>query len=252
MPLPILEFKNIHKSFYSRNVEKKVLDGVDFEINKGGISSIFGSSGVGKSTILSIICGIIKQDVGDIILEGTNINKLEPFERPISLVMDEPLLFPNINVEENIGFGLKLSKNRGKNIGKSVKEIMEMLDISGIEKRFPDEISMGQAQRVSIARALAIKPEILLMDEPFSNMDIISKNRARRLIKSIQSEINVTILLVTHDIDDIMNLSNVMFILNNGKIQEQGRPEDLLKNPGTQDTANLLGVGKNFNNEDEK
>ncbi len=243
MSSSILEIKNIHKNFYSGNVIKKVLDGVSFEIKQGEISSIFGYSGEGKSTLLSIISGIIKQDGGNIVFNGEIIDKLEPFERPISLVMDEPLLFPKMNIEENIGFGLRLLKNRTKNKYKTtenpVKRLMEMLDITGLEKRMPYEISMGQAQRVSIARALIISPEILLMDEPFSNLDVVSKNRVRNLIKSIQSEIKVTILLVTHDIDDIMNLSCMMFILNNGKIQKQGHPKDLFKNSMTEYTASL-------------
>ncbi|MCL5408742.1 MAG: ATP-binding cassette domain-containing protein [Candidatus Omnitrophica bacterium] len=244
MSLTILKCKNIHKSFYSRNIEKKVLDGVDFEINQGEISSIFGYSGAGKTTLLSIIAGVIKQDKGNIIFQGENIDNLEPFERHISLVMDEPLLFPRMNVEKNIAFGMKLLRNKSENtyqnIEKHIKELMEMLDITGIEKRMPDEISMGQAQRVSIARALAIKPKILLMDEPFSNLDIVSKNRIRNLLKTIQLKINITILLVTHDIDDIINLSDTLFILKNGKIYQQGNPKNILKDLNMEQIDKLL------------
>jgi ABC-type sugar transport system ATPase subunit len=249
--MDFLEVKNINKSFKN----KKILKDVSFSIKKGEISSIFGYSGEGKSTVLSIICGLLKQDSGDVFLNGKNIGKMEPYERSISLVMDEPLLFPNMNIMENIAFGLKLNKNKAKlslhkQNKKSVKDIvlniMDILGISGLENRFPNEISMGQSQRISLARAIVTNPDIILMDEPFSNLDIISKTKVRSLIKKIQKELKITILLVTHDIEDIMNLSDTMFILNKGYIQEFGNPEDIIKKPSSWDTACLMGTDNIF------
>ncbi len=246
--MKLLEIKNICKSF----LDKKILNGINLDIESGEISSIFGYSGEGKSTLLKIICGIIKQDNGDIMLNGKNINNLEPYERHTVLVMDEPLLFPHMNVFENIAFGSKLSSNKkryinnNKKILKSTKEIMELLGITGLEKRYPNEISMGQAQRVSLARALIVNPEIILMDEPFSNLDIISKTKVRKLIKDINGELKIPMLLVTHDIEDVLNLSNKMFILNHGKIQDSGKPKDVLKKPSSMDTAFLLGTENIF------
>ena len=245
--MKLLEIKNISKSFSN----KKVLDVINLEIESGEISSIFGYSGEGKSTVLKIICGILKQDGGDVILNAKNINNLESCERRTPLVMDEPLLFPNMNVIENIEFGLKLNLSKrnsdnynGKNkkLFYSPKEIMELLGITGLEKRYPGEISMGQAQRVSLARALIVNPEIILMDEPFSNLDIISKTKVRKLIKDINRELKISILLVTHDIEDVVNLSDKMFILNDGKIQDSGHPKEVLKKPSSIDTAFLLGT----------
>ena len=245
--MKLLEIKNISKSFSN----KKVLDVINLEIESGEISSIFGYSGEGKSTMLKIICGILKQDCGDVVLNAKNINNLESCERRTPLVMDEPLLFPNMNVIENIEFGLKLNlnkRNAPNNTGKnkklfySPKEIMELLGITGLEKRYPGEISMGQAQRVSLARALIVNPEIILMDEPFSNLDIISKTKVRKLIKDINRELKISILLVTHDIEDVVNLSDKMFILNDGKIQDSGHPKEVLKKPSSIDTAFLLGT----------
>ena len=245
--MKLLEIKNISKSF----LNKKVLDGINLEIEGGEISSIFGYSGEGKSTMLKIICGILKQDCGDVILNAKNINNLESYERRTPLVMDEPLLFPNMNVIENIKFGLKLNINKRNlinNIGKnkkifySPKEIMELLGITGLEKRYPSEISMGQAQRVSLARALIVNPEIILMDEPFSNLDIISKTKVRKLIKDVNRELKISILLVTHDIEDVVNLSDKMFILNDGKIQDSGHPKEVLRKPSSIDTAFLIGT----------
>ncbi len=246
--MKLLEIKNIYKSFSG----KKVLTGINLDIESGEISSIFGYSGEGKSTLLKIICGIIKHDNGDIMLNGKSINSLEPYERHAVLVMDEPLLFPHMNVFENIAFGSKLSSNKkrhinnNRNILKSTKEIMELLGITGLEKRYPDEISMGQAQRVSLARVLIVNPEIILMDEPFSNLDIISKTKVRKLIKDINNELKISMLLVTHDIEDVLNLSNKMFILNNGKIQDSGKPKDVLKKPSSMDAAFLLGTENIF------
>ncbi|MDA8298429.1 MAG: ABC transporter ATP-binding protein [Deltaproteobacteria bacterium] len=249
--MDFLEVKNINKSFKN----KKILKDVTFNIKKGEISSIFGYSGEGKSTVLSIICGLLKQDSGDVFLNGKNISKMEPYERSISLVMDEPLLFPNMNTMENIAFGLKLNKNRTKlslhkQNKKSVKDIvlniMDILGISGLENRYPGEISMGQSQRISLARAIVTNPDIILMDEPFSNLDIISKTKVRSLIKNIQKELKITILLVTHDIEDVMNLSDTMFILNKGYIQEFGNPEDIIKKPSSWDTACLMGTENIF------
>ena len=246
--MKLLEIKNIYKSFSG----KKVLTGINLDIESGEISSIFGYSGEGKSTLLKIICGIIKQDNGDIMLNGKSINSLEPYERHAVLVMDEPLLFPHMNVFENIAFGSKLSSNKKRhinnkrNILKSAKEIMELLGIRGLEKRYPNEISMGQAQRVSLARALIVNPEIILIDEPFSNLDIISKTKVRKLIKDINNELKISMLLVTHDIEDVLNLSDKMFILNNGKIQDSGKPKDVLKKPSSMDAAFLLGTENIF------
>ncbi len=246
--MKLLEIKNIYKSFSG----KKVLTGINLDIESGEISSIFGYSGEGKSTLLKIICGIIKHDNGDIMLNGKSINSLEPYERHAVLVMDEPLLFPHMNVFENIAFGSKLSSNKkrhinnNRNILKSAKEIMELLGIRGLEKRYPNEISMGQAQRVSLARALIVNPEIILMDEPFSNLDIISKTKVRKLIKDINNELKISMLLVTHDIEDVLNLSDKMFILNSGKIQDSGKPKDVLKKPSSMDAAFLLGTENIF------
>ena len=247
--MKLLEIKNIRKSISY----KKVLDGVNLEIEKGEISSIFGFSGEGKSTILKIICGILKQDEGDVLINGKILNNTESYERRTPIVMDEPLLFPNMNVIENIEFALKL--NNGRKYPKYIKEaerienkfyspqeIIELLGITGLEKRYPHEISMGQAQRVSLARALMVNPDIILMDEPFSNLDIISKIKVRKLIKDINKELNISILLVTHDIEDVMNLSDKMFILNDGKIQDSGCPKDVLKKPSSIDTAFLIGT----------
>jgi ABC-type Fe3+/spermidine/putrescine transport system ATPase subunit len=245
--MKLLEIKNIIKSFH----DKKVLDGVSLETENGEISSIFGYSGEGKSTLLKIISGILKQDGGDVMLKGRNINKLEPYERRAAIVMDEPLLFPNMNALDNIAFGLKINSNRKRHTENNIKsektlnsprEIMELLGITGLEKRYPSEISMGQAQRVSIARALIVNPDIMLMDEPFSNLDIISKTKVRKLIKDINRELGISILLVTHDIEDVVNLSDKMFILNGGKIQDSGHPKEVLKKPSSIDTAFLLGT----------
>ncbi|HEC25370.1 MAG TPA: ABC transporter ATP-binding protein [bacterium] len=246
--MKLLEIKNIYKNFSN----KKVLHGINLDIENGEISSIFGYSGEGKSTLLKIICGIIKQDSGDIVLNEKNINNLEPYERSTTLVMDEPLLFPHMNVLENIAFGSKLRANKkrhttsNKKALESPKEIMGLLGITGLEKRYPSEISMGQAQRVSLARALIVNPEIILMDEPFSNLDIISKTKVRKLIKEINCELKISILLVTHDIEDVINLSNKMFILNKGEIKDSGRPKDVLKKPSSIETAFLIGTENIF------
>lgn len=245
--MKLLEIKNVHKSFSGKNV----LDGINLDTEDGEISSIFGYSGEGKSTILKIICGISRQDRGDVILKGKNINGLEPYERRAALVMDEPLLFPNMNVLDNIGFGLKLNSGKKKYDKKdksfnSPGEIMELLGITGLEKRFAGEISMGQAQRVSLARALMVNPDIILMDEPFSNLDIISKTKVKKLIKDINREFRISMLLVTHDIEDVINLSDKMFILNGGKIQDAGKPKDVLKKPSSIDSAFLLGTENIF------
>lgn len=238
----ILEIKNIHKSFK----EVKVLKGINFEVSPTEIVSIFGQSGEGKSTLLKIICGLSKQDSGNIILQNKIIDKLEPYERHIGIVMDEPLLFPHMNVFENISFGLKLNKYKHhqsqNDISRLTTQVMKLLGIDGLEKRYPHEISMGQAQRVSIARALIVEPKILLMDEPFSNLDLISKTKVKQLIKKIHESLKVPIILVTHDIEDVISLSDRMLILNQGKIQISGPPSEVLKNPNSIDLAFLLGT----------
>lgn len=238
----ILEVKNIRKNF--KNIE--ILKDINLEISSTDIASVFGYSGEGKSTLLKIICGLVKPDFGNVILENNDISRFETNQRHISLVMDEPLLFPNMNVFQNISFGLKLSNNKrklsSKQIHKLTMEIMHFLGIDGLEDRYPNEISMGQSQRVSIARALVIEPKIVLMDEPFSNLDLISKTKVKKLIKKIHKELNIPILLVTHDLDDVMSLADIMFVLNKGKIQISGSPTEVLKTPDSLDLAFLLGT----------
>ena len=206
----MLNLKNIN-FYYGKN---KILDDMNFNVDKGEIIAVLGSSGSGKSTLLNIICGLETVSSGSIFLNGKDITNLECEKRNIGLVFQDYALFPHLTVEKNVGFALKSSKDP------AVDTMLDLVKMKSFKKRYPYELSGGEKQRVAIARSLAAKPSILLLDEPFSNLDANLKAEVRNDIKEILKKSNTTAVIVTHDIEDAYDLADRIIYIKDGKVDK--------------------------------
>ncbi|HAE91972.1 ABC transporter ATP-binding protein [Tissierella praeacuta] len=233
--------KNIEKSFN----KIKVLNNINFEVEEGKVVSLLGSSGCGKTTTLKIIAGLIKPDSGEILLGEDNITDSPVEKRGTVIVFQDYLLFPHLNVEENIGFGLKMSRVSKKDIGIKVEKMLELVQLKGYNKKYPNELSGGQQQRVALARALAIEPKVLLLDEPFSSLDTKLREDMREFTLEIQRKLNITTILVTHDKEEALMSSDKIAIMLNGEIKQFGTPEELYERPNSIEVADFFG-DKNY------
>ena len=215
-----LELENICKKYESEDAGSFLLSNIKLTIEDGEFISILGPSGCGKTTILRIIAGIIRPDRGSIFVEKIDITEMPIEKRNFALVAQQPLLFPNMNVIENVAFGLKMKGiSKGERLSKSA-DILSSLGLKGLEKRFPSQLSGGEEQRVAIARALVVKPKVLLMDEPFSALNEELRLDMRKLLHKIHKESGVTIIFVTHFKEEADFLSNKIAIMSKGKIDE--------------------------------
>ena len=228
---------NITKSFD----EKIVLQDINIDIKDGELVSLLGVSGCGKSTTLQLIAGLINPDSGDIIFNDKSVLNTPTGKRDAVIVFQEYLLFPHMSVYENIEFGLKM-KNINKKIRKDkVNELIKLVKLNGYENKYPSELSGGQKQRVAIARTLAINPKVLLLDEPFSNLDINLRNEMREFVLNLQKKLHITTILVTHDKEEALIMSDKIAVMVNGKIEQFDKPEILYQKPRTKSVANIFG-----------
>lgn len=227
----VLEIKNITKSFNNKKV--KALTNVSFSLKKGEIISIVGESGSGKTTIIRLITGLETPDNGKIILNDELVSSEEVFVAPekrnVGMVFQDYALFPHLTVFENIVYGISKQKNKED----TVSEMLTLVDLQGYEKRYPYELSGGEQQRVALARALAPNPNILILDEPFSNLDVILRNQLRKEIASILQKTRKTAIFITHDIKDAIAISDKMIVLQKGEIIQQGTISEVCKNPNS-------------------
>lgn len=233
--------KNIEKSFN----KIKVLNNINFEVEEGKVVSLLGPSGCGKTTTLKIIAGLIKPDSGEILLREDTITNIPVEKRGTVIVFQDYLLFPHLNVEENIGFGLKMARVSKKNINIQVENMLELVQLKGYNKKYPNELSGGQQQRVALARALAIEPKVLLLDEPFSSLDTKLREDMREFTLEIQRKLNITTILVTHDKEEALMSSDKIAIMLNGEIKQFGTPEELYEKPNSIEVADFFG-DKNY------
>ncbi|MGC9403676.1 ABC transporter ATP-binding protein [Vibrio genomosp. F10] len=218
-----------------------VFEGIDFSVEKGEFITLLGPSGCGKSTLLRSLAGLNSVEGGEIWVEGENITDLAPQQRGIGMVFQSYALFPNMTVEGNIAFGLKM-KHMGKaDITKEVAHVIELVELKGKEKQYPHQLSGGQRQRVALARALVVKPRILLLDEPLSALDAKIRKHLRQQIRDIQKELNLTTIFVTHDQEEAMIMSDRIFLMNQGEIVQQGAPESIYTHPANEFVAGFMG-----------
>ena len=233
--------KNIQKSFG----KGKVLENIDFEVDDGKVVSLLGPSGCGKTTTLKVIAGLLQPDEGTVFIGDQNITKLPPEKRGTVIVFQDHLLFPHLNVEQNIGFGLKMAKHPKKEIKDRVEEMLDLVKLKGTNHKYPHELSGGQQQRIALARALAVSPKVLLLDEPFSNLDPRLRQEIRELTFEIQRNLGMTTILVTHDKEEALMSSDKIAFMQDGKIKQFGTPEELYQRPNSIEVAHFLGE-KNF------
>lgn len=221
----MLELKNVKKSY--DNVT--ILKDINLEIEDGEIVSILGPSGCGKTTLLNLILGITDVDSGKIIFNGTDLTNVPMEKRGFNIVFQDYALFPNLNVYQNITYGL-----RNKPGISTKNEVEDMIHLLGLEEHLQkriDQLSGGQKQRVALARTMVMKPKILLLDEPLSALDGVIKESIKDRIKTIAKEFNLTTIIVTHDPEEALTLSDRVMIVNEGKIAQYGRPEEIIETP---------------------
>lgn len=237
-----LELNQLNKSFG----EKAVVKNLSLSLNKGELLCLLGSSGCGKTTTLKMIGGFLKPDSGEILVDGMNITRLEPEQRPVSTVFQSYALFPHLTVLDNVIYGLKF-----KNIKKSAaKELgMEYLKSVSMEEYCNSkihEISGGQQQRVALVRSLITNPKVLLLDEPLSNLDAKLRVKMREEIKAIQKKFDTTMVFVTHDQEEAMVLGDYIAIMDEGNLVQIGKPEEVYTKPATMFARNFLGISNTF------
>ena len=232
-----LRIENLRKIFEeNRGIEK-----IDFSIEKGELISLLGPSGCGKTTLLNIIGGFLKPDNGKIYLENRDITDIPPEKRDISTVFQSYALFPHMNVLENIKYGLKYKKLTKKEQNELALEYLKIVGLDGYEKKSIQELSGGQQQRVALARALVLYPKVLLLDEPFSNLDAKLKISMREELKELQKNLKISMIFVTHDQEEALSISDKVVVMNNGRIEQIGTPEEIYYSPINEYVANFIG-----------
>ena len=233
-----IEFRGICKSYDGVN---QVLKNIDLNVEKGELVTLLGPSGCGKSTLLRSLAGLEQISSGKIILDGEDITDLPVQKRGIGMVFQQYSLFQNMNVEENIAFGLKIAKMDKLTISEKVKKAIEMVDLVGKEKSYPSQLSGGQQQRVAIARAIVMEPKVLLLDEPLSAIDAKLRRELQEKIKNVQKKLKITTIFVTHDQDEAMIMSDRIHLMNQGIIEQSGKPVDLYTHPVSKFAAEFIG-----------
>lgn len=233
-----IEFRGICKSYDGVN---QVLKNIDLDVEKGELVTLLGPSGCGKSTLLRSLAGLEQISSGKIILDGEDITNLPVQKRGIGMVFQQYSLFQNMNVEENIAFGLKIAKMDKLTISEKVKKAIEMVDLVGKEKSYPSQLSGGQQQRVAIARAIVMEPKVLLLDEPLSAIDAKLRRELQEKIKNVQKKLKITTIFVTHDQNEAMIMSDRIHLMNQGIIEQSGKPVDLYTHPVSKFAAEFIG-----------
>jgi sulfate transport system ATP-binding protein len=219
----------------------KVVDDLNFTVDKGRILAILGPSGCGKSTTLKIIAGLIRQDSGEVWLNGERLDDVPANKRRIGFVFQHYSLFPHMTVRRNIEFGLRVGGAGPKKMARKVKELLELVGLEGMEDRKPSQLSGGQQQRVALARALAIEPRLLLLDEPFGALDAKIRKRLRRDLKKLQKNTGITTIFVTHDQEEAFEVGYMIAVMREGTIDQIDLPRDLYDNPRTSFVAQFVG-----------
>jgi sulfate transport system ATP-binding protein len=232
-----VELKNINKTFGNY----KASDDVSLGIEKGHLIALLGPSGSGKTTILRMIAGLETPDSGDIIIDGKVVNNVPASERGIGFVFQNYALFKYMTVYDNIAFGLKVQKKSKSEIKERVNEMIELIGLKGLEKRYPSQLSGGQRQRVAFARAIAPNPHLLLLDEPFAAIDAKVRQELRSWLKEMIGKLGITSIFVTHDQDEAIEVADEIIVTNKGRVEQIGTPIDIYQNPKTAFTAGFFG-----------
>ncbi|MDP9297474.1 MAG: ABC transporter ATP-binding protein [Actinomycetota bacterium] len=225
------------------------VDDLSLDIEEGEFFSMLGPSGCGKTTTLRMIGGFEEPSSGTVYLGGRDVTDLPPYRRDVNTVFQSYALFPHLNVFENVAFGLRRKKVEKAEIADRVREVMNLVDLTGFEARKPAEMSGGQQQRVALARALVNRPKVLLLDEPLGALDLKLRKQMQLELKRIQQEVGITFIYVTHDQEEAMTMSNRFAVMRHGKIEQIGAPEEVYESPATEFVAGFLGASNLLNGE---
>ena len=229
------------KEFTGRDGATRAVDDVDLVTEPGEFLTLLGPSGCGKTTTLRMIAGFETPTSGEILLDGADMTRLTPDKRPMSMVFQSYALFPHLSVFDNVAYGLKLKKMGKAEMTESVESALASMDLVKLANRAPNQLSGGQQQRVALARAMVMRPKVLLFDEPLSNLDAKLRVQMRTEIRSLQQRLGITALYVTHDQDEAMSLSDRIVVMNKGKIEQCGTPDDIYRRPATVFVADFIG-----------
>ncbi|MGB2909836.1 MAG: ABC transporter ATP-binding protein [Anaerolineales bacterium] len=237
-----LELRKVTKRF----TKTLAVSDLSLSVEKGEFISLLGPSGCGKSTTLRMIAGLENPDAGRIIFDGTDITDVPPNKRGAGMVFQAYALFPNLTIRGNIAFGLEIAGKSKATIEETVSRMLQLVQLEGIESRYPSQLSGGQQQRVALARALAPEPHILLLDEPLSALDAMVRVDLRAEIRQIQSELRITTVYVTHDQEEALSISDRVAVMRNGTIEQIGTPEEIYRNPSSRFLAAFIGTANQF------
>ena len=233
----ILQLEDIHKRFG----DTQVLNGIDLQVRQGEFITLLGSSGCGKTTTLRIIAGLETPDEGRVLLEGKDMARTEPNKRDVNTVFQNYALFPHMNVEQNVGYALKIRRRDKEEIRWEVKRMLELVQLEGFEKRMPSELSGGQRQRVAIARAVINQPKLLLLDEPLGALDLQLRRQMQQELKRLQKKLGLTFIYITHDQEEALNMSDRIAVMKDGRFQQVGTPGEVYDSPRTAYVAQFVG-----------
>ncbi|QIK71870.1 ABC transporter ATP-binding protein [Propioniciclava coleopterorum] len=233
--------KDLVKEFQGRDGATRAVDGINLETEPGEFVTLLGPSGCGKTTTLRMVAGFETPTSGDILLDGADMTRLTPDKRPMSMVFQSYALFPHLSVRDNVAYGLKLQKMTKAAIDEAVDSALTSMDLVKLANRAPNQLSGGQQQRVALARAMVMRPKVLLFDEPLSNLDAKLRVQMRTEIRNLQQKLGITALYVTHDQDEAMSLSDRIVVMNKGRIEQIGTPDEIYRRPATVFVADFIG-----------
>lgn len=234
---PYLQIQGLVKQFG----DNYAVDDVDLDVYQGEIFALLGSSGCGKSTLLRMLAGMETPTQGKIILDGQDITKLQPYDRPINMMFQSYALFPHMTVEENIAYGLKQDKLPKEDIAARVEEMLKLVQMTKYAKRKPHQLSGGQQQRIALARSLAKRPKLLLLDEPLGALDKNLRKQTQLELVNTLEQVGVTCVMVTHDQEEAMTMATRIAVMSDGRLQQVGTPFDIYEYPNSRFTAEFLG-----------
>jgi sulfate/thiosulfate transport system ATP-binding protein len=232
-----IEALNVHKRFGGY----QALDDVTIRVPDGSLTALLGPSGGGKSTLLRVIAGLEEPDAGEVRIGGEPMTHVPPQRRGVGLVFQHYAAFKHMTVRDNVGFGLRVRKRPRDEVRAGVDELLELVHLSGLADRYPSQLSGGQRQRMALARALAVEPRVLLLDEPFGALDAKVRQELRDWLRRLHDEVHVTTIFVTHDQEEAMELAEQIVVLNEGRVEQAGSPADLYEHPANPFVMGFVG-----------
>ncbi|AFY31699.1 spermidine/putrescine ABC transporter ATPase subunit [Calothrix sp. PCC 7507] len=243
-PLDV-ELRNVFKFFN----QEPAVNGIDLDVRQGEFFSILGPSGCGKTTILRLIAGFEKADAGKVLIQGQSMTNVPPYRRPVNTVFQSYALFNHLNVWDNIAFGLRLKKFRKSEIAHRVQEALSLVKMESLRSRFPRQLSGGQQQRVALARALVNRPSVVLLDEPLGALDLKLRKEMQVELLNLHKNLELTFVMVTHDQEEALSLSDRIAVINQGKIEQIGTPSEIYEFPRSSFVADFIGDTNLFSGE---